>query len=308
VSKELCPAFSVESSSGEELFWLAKLCEQDQRKALLAIRRYLSGSHLERAPDARMLLALLEMRQTHSWENAWGTIRAILEKDPIGPVEAQIDVAIDDEGTSAPETALEWSKERYEVLLARELSNNPDLAPVSADSVLAAGYDLVHRYYLAAETEKAKNILDEMNRFEASHPTDGSTWGSDDLHWANLEMHAAPEITARKALGGRPGARLIEQGRVELISFFFLGCVPCMEELSELNALQKRYGNKKLSVTGVTTYEVHSYLSPPTQSNVEMSLEKARLKTAPRIGMVIISEQTLATYGVHGFPALATRP
>ena len=67
----------------------------------------------------------------------------------------------------------------------------------------------------------------------------------------------------------------------------------------------KAYGKKKLQVTGVTTYKVNSYLTPPTHSNIEASLEKGRLKNAPAIGMIITSDETLATYGINGFPAVA---
>jgi hypothetical protein len=78
-----------------------------------------------------------------------------------------------------------------------------------------------------------------------------------------------------------------------------------VEELPNLNALQKRYGTKKLLVTDVTTYKANSYLTPSTPSNVEASLEKARLEKAPRIGFVITSDETLASYGVKAFPVVA---
>jgi hypothetical protein len=78
-----------------------------------------------------------------------------------------------------------------------------------------------------------------------------------------------------------------------------------VSELPHLNELQKRYGTKKLLVTDVTTYKANSYLSPSTDSNIETSLEKARLENAPDIGFVITSDETLATYGIHRFPTVA---
>jgi hypothetical protein len=117
-------------------------------------------------------------------------------------------------------------------------------------------------------------------------------------------MHPAPEITVLKALGGKSGSDLIQPGCVEVISFFFLRCAPCMHELSDLNALQKRYGKGKLQVTGVTTYKVNSYLSASTHSNIEAFLEKARVKNAPGIGVVMTPDETLASYGVNGFPVV----
>jgi hypothetical protein len=200
-SKELCPSFSLEGVSGEELYFLAKLCEQDRAKALLAVNRYLAGSELAHGPDARLLLAALQMRTTGNWEAAWGTIRTILQEDPIQPVEGQIDVAIDDEARDDPQKALDWSKERYAILRDRGLAERPGVSSVSYSFVLDAGYDLVHRYYLVGETEPAKNILEEMNSFVKSHPDEAKGWGAEDLHWANLEMHPAPPVTVSKMLG-----------------------------------------------------------------------------------------------------------
>jgi hypothetical protein len=77
-----------------------------------------------------------------------------------------------------------------------------------------------------------------------------------------------------------------------------------MRELPDLDDLQKRYGKKKLLVTDVTAYKMNSYLTPSTHSNIETSLEKARLKNAPGIGVVMTSDDTLASYGVNGFPAV----
>jgi thiol-disulfide isomerase/thioredoxin len=304
-SKPLCPSFSVESESGEELYWLAKLCVNDHDKALLAVDRYLAGRDLAYGPDARHLLAELQVRKTGSWEAAWGTIRTILQEDPIGPVEAQIGFAIDYEAERDLVKALGWSKERYAFLLGRSQTEKPGLPPVSSDSVLSAGSELVHLYYLAGEMGQAAEVLDEMNSLVHSHPDKAKGWGAEDLHWANLEMHPAPPVTVLKMLGRNSSSGLIQPGRVEVISFFFLGCSPCMRELPDLNDLQKRYGNKKLLVADVTTYKMNSYLTPSTHSNIEASLEKARLKNAPDIGVVMTSDETLASYGINGFPVIA---
>jgi thiol-disulfide isomerase/thioredoxin len=304
--KALCPSFSLDSTSGEELYWLAKLCEIDRPKALAAVQRYLSGADLAHAPDARMLLAVLQMRATENWEAAWGTIRTILQEDPIDPDErAQIDVVIDDEATTHPEKALEWSKQRYEILLDRMRTESLGMPPASLDYVLSAGSDFVHQCYVVGETEQCAKVLDQLNGLVNSHPTDAKGWGGEDLHWANLEMHPAPSVAVLKILGRSSKYGPFQPGRVEMISFFFLGCAPCMEELSRLNALQKRYGKKQLQVTAVTTFKVNSYLTPSTPSNIAASLEKGRLKNAPGIGMVITSDETLTSYGVYGFPVVA---
>jgi thiol-disulfide isomerase/thioredoxin len=304
-SKALCPSFLLESVSGEELYWLAKLCRPEPAKALRAVNRYFEASELEHGPDARLLLAVLEMRTTGNWETAWGTIQTILQEDSVEPVESQIDVVIDDEARDDPQKGREWSKERYAVLRDRSQAEKPGVSSVSYSFVLDAGYDLVHRYYLAGENEQATKVLEEMNSFVKSHPDEAKGWGAEDLHWANLETHPAPPVAVLKMLGGNALSGLIQPGRVEVISFFFLGCSPCMRELLDLDALQQRYGKKKLLVTDITSYKVNWYPTPSTPANVEASLEKVRLEKAPGISFVITSDETLASYGVKAFPVIA---
>ena len=303
--RTLCPSFTVDSVNGAELFWLAKLCEQDAPKALLVVQRYLAGSELTHAPDARFIMAMLQMRTTGNWEASWETIRTILREDPIQPVAGQIDSVIDQEAGANPKKALEWSKERYSLLLDRSENEKPGITPVAPSYVLGAGSDLVHRYYMAGETGSAVKVLDELNSFPGSHPDETADWGARVLHWANLEMHPAPAIPAVKKLRGNFSSDLIRPGRVELISFFFLGCSPCMRELPHLDALQKRYGEKKLLVTDVTSYKVNLYTTGSDHSIIDAALEKALLEGAPSIGIVITSDETLASYGVKAFPEVA---
>jgi thiol-disulfide isomerase/thioredoxin len=304
-SKALCPSFSLESVSGEELYWLAKLCGPEPAKALLAVSRYLERSELEHGPDARLLLAVVQMRTTGNWEAAWGTIQTVLQEDPVEPVEAQIAGVIDDEARDDPQKGREWSKERYSILRDRSQAETLGVSSVSYSFVLDAGYDLVHRYYLAGENEQATKVLEEMNSFVKSHPDEAKDWGAEDLLWANLEMHPAPPVAVLKMLGGNSPSGLIQPGRVEVISFFFLGCTPSNQELSVLDALQEKYGKKKLLVTGVTSYKINSNITPSAPSNVEASLQKARLEKARHVDVVITSDEALASYGVRGFPVVA---
>jgi thiol-disulfide isomerase/thioredoxin len=302
--RELCPSFTVDSVSGSELFWLAKLCEQDAPKALLAVQRYLVGSELTHAPDARFLMAMLQMRATGNWEASWETIRTIFREDPIEPVWGQLDSTIDQEAGADPKKALEWSKERYALLLNRSQTEKPGIAPVAPSYVLGAGSDLVHRYYMAGETGPAVKVLDELSSFAKSHPDETSEWGARVLYWANLEMHPPPAITAVKVLRGNFSSDLIRPGRVRLISFFFLGCYPCMKELPHLEALQKRYGEKKLLVTDVTSYKVNLHTTGSDHSTIDTAVEKALLESAPSIGVVITSDETLASFDVKAFPVV----
>jgi thiol-disulfide isomerase/thioredoxin len=303
--RELCPSFTVDGVNGSELFWLAKLCEQDAPKALLAVQRYLAGSELTHAPDARFLMAELQMRTTGNWETSWETIQTILREDPIELVWGQLDSTIDQEAGVDPKKALEWSKERYVLLLNRSQTEKPGIAPVAPSYVLGAGSDLVHRYYTAGETGPAVKVLDELSSFAKSHQDETTEWGVRVLYWANLEMHPPPAITAVKILRGNFSSDLIRPGRVRLISFFFLGCYPCMTELPHLEALQKRYGEKQLLVTDVTSYKVNLHTTGSDHSKIDAALEKALLESAPSIGVIITSDETLASFDVKAFPVVA---
>jgi thiol-disulfide isomerase/thioredoxin len=304
-AKNLCPSFAPESVSGEELYWLAKLCEEEPRKALIAVQRYLAGRELSHEPEGHLLLAVLQMRATGNWESSWNTIQAILRRDPIGPVESQIDGVIDNEFTDhRPEKALEWSKERYEILRAREQTEQSDL-PTVRSAMISAGSDLVHRYYLDGQNAEATKVLTEMNGFVASHSPKRNNWYEEDVRWANLEMRTAPSIPILKILGDKSSSELVQPGRVEVISFFFLACAPCMNELPKLNDLQKRYGQEKLQAAAVTTYERNAYPAPSTHADIETALEKARVKNASTLRFVLTPDETLTTYGVYGFPVVA---
>jgi len=303
-ASKYCAAFEVGKVSGEELYWLAKLCEEDHPKALVAIERYLAGSNLTHAPDARLVLAVQQMRAAGSWEAAWGTFRIILQEDPYPPVESQLDGVIDDESDLSEAKALEWSKQRYAILLDRITAGKPGEPSVPAGSVISAGADLVHRYYLAGDSEEAAKLLGELNDLAKSHAGAEYGWGVEDLFSANMEMQPAPAIDVLKKLGANSSGDLLQEGRVEVVSFFFLGCAPCIQEMPNLNKLQERYGSAKLLAVDVTSYKANSYLGPPSDSHIEGELEKARLANAPGIDFVIASEGTLASYGVHGFPVV----
>jgi hypothetical protein len=79
----------------------------------------------------------------------------------------------------------------------------------------------------------------------------------------------------------------------------------CVDELSELSELAKRYRGKRLLVAGVTTYKANSYLTPSTHANIENQIEKERRARAPNLPFVITSETSLADYGVEAYPVVA---
>jgi hypothetical protein len=302
---QLCPSFSVDNESGEELYWLAKLCESNREKAFAAIQRYLAGSDLQHGPDARLTLAALQLRMGGNWEPAWPTLKLILQQDPMDEVQSQIDVAIDDETDTNAARALDWSKERYAILLARNRTPNPGAEPLPLSYALYAGASLVHYEYLAGDVAAAEKLRDEINTLEKSSTEQIGRWAEDEVFWANMELKPAPPVPALSVFGKRPAATLAEPGRVQVISFFFVGCAPCESEVSDLDALQKRYGTQKLLVADVTTRKANEPSARAPGFDLDRSLSEIAAKQARHIAVVITSDDALASYSVRSFPVVA---
>lgn len=305
-AKTWCPNFDVEKQSGEELYFLALLCREalNWQKSKIAVQQYLAGSQQAHGPEARLLLAGSEI-SISGLDASWQTLRTVLERDPIGSEqEIMTRSVIDDESNTSEEKALEWARERYLLLLGRAQNEAPGVPIVSFQWVVMAGADLVHRYWLFGKTDQAQEILAELNHIKDFHLKEVQGWASEELHWANMEMQPAPSIPVLKLLGTESSSEMIQKGRVEVVSFFFLGCGPCIQEFATLNNLQKRYRNEKLLVADVTTYKANSYMDPPTHTTIEAALNRAWRKKAPYLTMVVTSDGTLANYQVVAFPVV----
>jgi thiol-disulfide isomerase/thioredoxin len=304
----LCPSFPLEGTSGEELYSLAELCQYQKttlRKAQSAAEQYLAITEPARGPQARLLLSVLQMSIAGSWEASWETLRTILQMDPVGAdQEIQIRAAIEDEADTNEAKALMWSKERYDLLLARARSPKPGIAAVSYQWVVMAGTDLIHRYYLAGNTQQVKALLVKLNDLRQAHSDEVLGWAFEGLNWADMEMKAAPPIPVLTALGTNVGPDVVRKGRVEVVSFFFLRCPPCLAELSELNDFQKRYAIDKVLVADVTTYIAALQPDMPAPAKVQSALNHTKRKKSPRLTMVVAPEQVLLDYKIRTFPVI----
>jgi hypothetical protein len=139
-AKVLCPTFGVENVSGEELYWLAKLCEVQPSIGMSAVQRYLEGSQREHRPDAHLLLSQMQAQTTGSWVSSWETLRTILQEDPIeSEQEVRLRAAIDDEADEDEATALQWAEQRYAILRERLQNPSPGVPPISSAWVILAG-------------------------------------------------------------------------------------------------------------------------------------------------------------------------
>lgn len=307
-AKALCPQFRADSFSGGQLYWLGELCAKagDAPRTLAAEKRYLALKEVRYRPQGRLTLAIQQMKIANTWEAAWETFRSILQEDPIdSSTEVQIRSAIDDEADKNESIALAWSKERYSLLLDRAKNPKPGTDPVSYVWVFTAGGDLVHRYYLAGQTEKATALVAELNQLKSVHPEEANRWGTDSVYAANMEMKPAPPIPVLKAMGRQPGSDLVQKGRIELVHFMFLRCPPCISDLSNLDKFEQRYKKENILIANVTTYQSALQPDHPSHSSVEAALNEARHKRSPHLMMALSPEQTLADYHVTAFPIIA---
>lgn len=300
-SEPLCRNFSVDCQSGEELYWLAKLCKWDGPKAILALERYFATSDPQNGPDARILFVDLELGVTRTWESSWPTLKTILQEDSMTPVESLSETAIEEEAEDNIPLALDWARERYTILLARNKTPKAGTAPIPLQYALNAGCDLVLLENQVGKTSDAEKDLTVINNLQKSTTESIRPWTLQKVTWANLEMTAAPEIPVSKILGSLPSSGIFQPGRVEVISFFFLACSPCMEELPGLEALQKRVDTKDLLVADITTYKAND-ASSPSHTELERAMESTRSQKAPHVPMVITPDATTAAFGVTGFP------
>jgi hypothetical protein len=248
----------------------------------------------------------MQMQTTRSWVSSWETLRTILQEDPIeSKQEVRLRAAIDDEADEDEATALQWAEQRYAILRERLQNPSPGVPPISSAWVILAGADLVHRDYLAGRTDEAARLLANLNAMRADNPVQVAGWPSAQLNWANMETKPAPSIPVLRASGGNPGADIVEPGRVEVVSFFFLRCAPCVYDLRNLNDFQKRYPRDKVLVVDVTTYKVALQPDAPPHEEVDSAIDKMRRKRSPRLTMAVAAEQTLNDYGIDSFPVLA---
>jgi thiol-disulfide isomerase/thioredoxin len=308
-ANKLCPLYGLESTSGEELYWLAELCQYQkatQAKALSAAERYLATENPAHAPQARLLLAILQTRVHGTWEASWDTMRSILQQDPIGSdQETQIRVAIEVEADTNEATALEWSEERYRLLRERATNPKPGAAAVSYQWVVMAGGDLVHRYYLSGDAIHAEKLVADLKGLADAHANEMPDGALHLLNSTIMEMKDAPSIPVLNAIGKSIGPDLVQKGRIEVVSFFFLRCPPCIYDLGPLDELQKKYSKNNVLVTAVTTYKAALQPDTPPTAKVDSALTHLRRKKAPGLTMVVAPEHVLQDYNIIGFPVIA---
>jgi thiol-disulfide isomerase/thioredoxin len=246
------------------------------------------------------------MRKADNWAASWDTLRTILREDPYeSDQEVRIRSAIEEEADHDEAAALKWAEERYSLLLERLQHSEPGVPPISPSWIVMAGANLTHRYYLAGKADQAATVLAAINRLKDENPDEVQGWSLEQLNWANMEMKPAPSISVLQALGSHPGTDIIQRGRVELVSFFFLRCAPCLYDLQNLNDFQKRFSKNKVLVVDITTYKAALQPDEPRHKEVESAIEKVRLKRSRRLTMAIAPEKTLQDYMVKAFPTVA---
>lgn len=82
------------------------------------------------------------------------------------------------------------------------------------------------------------------------------------------------------------------KGRVVLLDFWIKNCGPCIKSIPFLNALTKKYNNKKFEIVGINSYDA--------QKDISWFCDKHK----PNYRIVMQGKTVAEKYGVPGFPTV----
>ena len=191
--------------------------------------------------------------------------------------------------TSAKPSNADEAAQQYQDLMQQEndiLSANPDLwekvfMSVDKDNPMIGKSSNYGDFLLAAiddaadklsdeETEtlksgaqQIKEIEDQLAALEQDYPGCGSTPGAGEsvdaasagMTTDSSEQTAFPSFTGKDFDGNDVSSdELFSKNKVTVVNFWFTTCKPCVEELGDLDALNKELAEKGGEVVGVNSY------------------------------------------------------
>ena len=138
-----------------------------------------------------------------------------------------------------------WDK----VFLSMSKENMADILADNYGDVLMAAVDGAKDQFTDAEYKTLKSDAEQIRKIEeeiAALPTDSSEEQTSDASGT-----AFPQFEGKDLDGNKVDSSVFAENAVTVVNFWFNECKPCVEELSEMNALNDRIKEQGGEVLGV---------------------------------------------------------
>lgn len=307
--------------AGLDIFYLGALYNLAGKKheTLAAMRRFLAegaqgGPH---AQSARNLVAVYAA-QSKLFEEAEAARAAYLAHEPKGTpqlLQNELELGIAYLKAKQHERAVERASEAFR--LAKSLGARDLPQARREEAVFAAGETLAAAYSALKRKEEALSAVIDLFQFALELPSANlyrMTAGrfpdkADDAERAIVarpsgRAAAPPELTVAEWIDREPLRLADLRGRVVLIDFWYEWCGPCRASFPLLRDWQKKYGERGLTVIGLT--DLRRTLGDSDKSRAEKLDFLRRFKQGNKMNYAVaVAEgpgENLPAYGVSAFP------
>lgn len=106
----------------------------------------------------------------------------------------------------------------------------------------------------------------------------------------------APEFSGTDPLTGDMFSLADFEGKVVILDFFYMSCMPCIKSIPKFSALQKKFGDRGLVVVGVNSKDNH----PEGKKKLPGFIEKQSMDYL----VVLVDESVDQAYNVNVYPSM----
>jgi thiol-disulfide isomerase/thioredoxin len=308
--------------AGLDLFYLGALYNLAGKKkeTLDAMRRFLADGAAETAgPQAQAArnLVVVYAAQNRLFEEAEAARAAYLAHEPKNTAQLlqnEYELGVAYLKARQHERAAERASEAFRLAKALRARDLPQVR--REEFVFAAAETLAEAYSALKRKEEAVAAVVELFQFALELPSANLYRmtvarfpdKADDAERALLarasdRAAAPPELTVAEWLDREPLQLSDLRGRVVLIDFWYEWCGPCRASFPVLRDWQRKYGERGLTVIGLT--DLHGTLGGSGKSRAEKLDFLRRFKQGNRMTYAVaVAEdgKNLPAYGVRAFP------